>query len=138
MFDEEAIKFRKKGSEIKAAVRARCAALRSRLEYRNKALDSLMADRKKLRSYLVLSVDRRYGMHEGPGELRGREDISSEEIEDINQLCKRIREIEAELYRLEMVLAHLEDDKEFNLSLPELVSYGFDVTEAGHKPKALD
>jgi len=38
-----------------------------------------------------------------------------------------IREIEAELYRLEVVLAHLEDDKEFSLSLQELVSYGFDV-----------
>ena|SRR5579872_3895354 len=127
IFDQDAIKFRKKGSEIKKAVTARCAALKSRLEHRNKALDSLMADRKKLRSYLILSVEHRYGMHEGSGELRGRDDISSEEIEDINQLCKRIREIEAELYRLDMVLAHLEDDKEFSLSLQELVSYGFDV-----------
>jgi hypothetical protein len=127
MFDQDAIKFRKKGSEIKDAVHARCGALHSRLEQRNKALDSLMADRKKLRSYLVLSVEHRYGMHEGSGELRGRDEISSEEIEDINQICKRIREIEAELFRLEMMLAHLEDDKEFNLSLPELVAYGFDV-----------
>ncbi len=127
MFDRDAISFQKKGSEIKAAVRARCAALRARLDHRNKTLDALMADRRKLRSYLVLSVDHRYGMHEGSGDLRGRDDISSEEIEDINQLCKRIREIEAELYRLEMMLAHLEDDKEFSLSLQELVSYGFDV-----------
>src|SRR5579863_792893 len=114
MFDQDAIKFQKKGSEIKEAVRARCAALRARLDHRNKALDALMGDRKKLRSYLVLSVERRYGMHEGSGELRGQSDISSEEIEDINQLCKRIREIEADLYRLEMVLAHLEDTKELS------------------------
>lgn len=86
-----------------------------------------MADRKKLRSYLVLSVDGRYGMHESSGDLRRRDDISSEEIEDINQLCRRIREIEAELYRLEMMLAHLEDDKDFSLSLEELVAYGFDT-----------
>src|SRR6185436_14071730 len=103
MFDQDSIKFRKKGSEIKQAVRVRCAALRARLDQRNKALDSLMSDPKKLRSYLVLSVERRYGMHEGSGELRGQGDISSEEIEDINQLCKRIREIEAELYSLEIV-----------------------------------
>jgi hypothetical protein len=127
MFDYDAIKFHKKGAEIKAAVRARCAALRARLDHRNKTLDALMADRKKLRSYLVLSVDHRYGMHEGSGDLRTRDDISSEEIEDINQLCKRIREIEAELYRLEMMLAHLDDDKDFSLSLQELVSYGFDA-----------
>jgi hypothetical protein len=127
MFDQDAITFHKKGSEIKAAVRTRCAALRARLEHRNKALDALMADRKKLRSYLILSVDHRYGMHESAGDLRGRDDISSEEIEDINQLCKRIREIEAELYRLELMLAHLEDDKDFSLSLQELVAYGFDT-----------
>jgi hypothetical protein len=127
MFDQDAIKFRKTGSEIKQAVRARCAALRARLDQRNKTLDTLMGDRKKMRSYLVLSVEHRYGMHESSGELRGQGDISSEEIEDINQLCKRVREIEAELYRLEIVLAHLEDDKEFSLSLQELVSYGFDV-----------
>jgi len=127
MFDQDAIKFRKTGSEIKEAMRARCAALRARLDHRNRALDALMGDRKKLRSYLVLSVEHRYNMHEGSGELRGRDDISSEEIEDINQLCKRIREIEAEIYRLELTLAHLEDGKEFSLSLQELVAYGFDV-----------
>ena len=127
MFDQDAIKFRKKGSEIKEAVRARCAALQARLENRNLALDSLMGDRKKLRSYLVLSVEHRYGMHDGSGELRSRDDISSEEIEDINQLCKRIREIEAEIYRLELTLTHLEDDKEFSLSLQESVAYGFEV-----------
>ncbi|SPE50043.1 hypothetical protein SBV1_1020008 [Verrucomicrobia bacterium] len=127
MFDQDAIKFRKTGTEIKEAMRARCAALRARLDHRNRALDALMGDRKKLRSYLVLSVEHRYNMHEGSGELRGRDDISSEEIEDINQLCKRIREIEAEIYRLELTLAHLEDGKEFSLSLQELVAYGFDV-----------
>jgi len=127
MFDQDAIKFRKKGSEIKEAVRLRSAALRARLDHRNKTLDGLMSDRKKLRSYLVFSVEHRYGMHESSGELRSRDDISSEEIEDINQLCKRIREIEAELYRLELMLTHLENDKEFHLSLPELVAYGFDV-----------
>ena len=127
MFGQDAIKFRKKGSEIRQAVRARCTALRARLDHRNKALDALIGDRQKIRSYLVLSVEHRYGMHEGSGELRGQGDISSEEIEDINQLCKRVREIEAELFRLEMMLAHLEDDKEFSLSLQELVAYGFDV-----------
>ena len=127
LFDQDAIKFRKIGSEIKEAVSRRCAALRARLEHRNKALDALMGDRKKLRSYLILSVEHRYNMHEGSGELRSKDEISSEEIEDINQLCKRIREIEAELYRLELMVSHLENDKEFSLSLQELVAYGFEV-----------
>lgn len=120
--------FKKRGSEVKAAIRKRCDQLRARLERRNRTLDDLIDDRKRLRSYLVLSTEHRLGMHEGSSELRSKDDISSEEIEDINQLCRRIREIEAEIYALELTLAHMEDDKEFELTLHELVSYGFEVS----------
>jgi hypothetical protein len=68
-------------------------------------------------------------MHQGSGELRSKDDISSEEIEDMNQLCKRILEIEAELYRLQLIFTHLEGEKEFELNLQELIAYGFDASK---------
>ena len=123
------VTFKKRGVEVKAAIASRCDALRSRLESRNRTLDELMNNREKLRSYLVLSVEARYGLHESSGELRSQDDISSEEIEDINQLCRRIREIEAELYRLNLIVSHMDDDAEFELTLGELVSYGFRPAE---------
>ncbi len=118
------IQFRKKGSEIKKAVRTRCSSLRARLVSRNKALDSLMADRKKLRSYLVLGIS---PDSHSPHQLYGSDAISREEIFEINQICRRVQELEAQLYDLELLLAHLNDDDEFTLSLGELVSYGFDL-----------
>jgi hypothetical protein len=81
--------FKKRGSEIKQAIRKRCAELRGRLEGRNRTLAGFMDDRTKLRSYLVLSAETRYGMHEGSGELRAKDDISSEEIQDITESSPR-------------------------------------------------
>ena len=53
--------------------------------------------------------------------------IGRREIQEIDQLCRRVREIESELYQLEMLLTHLDDKKEFSLSLHELLSYGFEA-----------
>ncbi len=83
-----------------------------------------MSDRKKLRSYLVLGMP---SSSHNAVELHGRDQISREEIQEIDQLCRRVREIEGELYQLEMLLTHLDDDTEFALSLHELISYGFEV-----------
>lgn len=87
----------------------------------------MLDDRKRLRSYLVRSSQQNYG-HGSRGQytLYGEEDISSEEKEEIEQMLRRIFEIEQEVRRLTLVTEHLDPKETFQLSYQELVSYGFE------------
>jgi hypothetical protein len=122
------IKFRMNGKEIKAAIRNRVAQLQERLEKRNGALDDFMSDPKKVRSFLLRNTVPNYGHGRQPGVLFSKDDISSEEKEEISQLCRRIFEIEQELHRLELIRFHLNDNQEFELPFEDLVKYGFDTS----------
>ena len=86
-----------------------------------------MQDTKKLRSYLVRSAELKWTHWQDSTVLYGKEDISSEEKEEITQLCRRIFEIEQEIHRLRLASVHLNDEAVFDLSFDELVSYGFDT-----------
>jgi hypothetical protein len=121
------IKFRKNGAEIKAAINNRVTHLQSRLDKRNQTLAEFMTDTKKLRSFLLRSTVPNYGHGRQPSTLYAQDDISSEEKEEISQLCRRIFEIEQELHRLELIRFHLRDDQEFELPFEDLVAYGFDT-----------
>jgi hypothetical protein len=124
----DGIIFRKTGREIKSAIQSRCKQLRSRLDRRNSVLDQFLGDRGRVRSYLVRSSKKVFDMHEGTGYiLGGKDDISVEQMEEINQLCQRILELEQELRRLELVATHLNDEETFELQYQELVGYGFDL-----------
>lgn len=117
--------FRKTGKEIKAAVTNRRAQLEQRLAQRNQALDLFMTDSVKVRSYLIRSTQPTF-RHGEPGYvLFGKDDISSEERQEIDQLCQRVFEIEQELHRLAYLTAHLADDQEFDLGFDDLIAYGF-------------
>jgi hypothetical protein len=59
--------------------------------------------------------------------LYGKDDISSEERQEIDQLCQRIFEIEQELHRLVYVITRLEDDVVFDLNFNDLIGYGFEA-----------
>jgi len=122
--------FRKTGKEIKAALQHRREQLQQRLAKRNQALDAFLADPKKVRSYLVRSSQPTYGHGTRAATLYGQDDISSEEKEEIAQLCQRIFELEQELYRLAAIASHLPDDQTVELSLDELLGYGFEVNLA--------
>ena len=122
------IKFRKNGKEIKAAIGNRMAQLQERLEKRNASLAEFMSDPKKVRSFLLRSTVPNYGHGRQASALFSRDDISSEEKEEVGQLCRRIFEIEQELHRLGLIRFHLRDDQEFELPLEDLVGYGFDTT----------
>lgn len=123
--------YKKAGREIKNAIKRRKHQLQERLNARNKALDKFMANPKKVRSYLVRSSQRNYEMHTGRAYvLQSRDELSSEEIQDIAQLCQRILEIEGEIYRLAMAETHLQDDETFELALEDLIGYGFDTDAA--------
>ena len=124
------ISFRKQGTEIKTAIDKRLAALQSRLDKRNESLDSLIQDEKRLRSYLIRSSQFNRS-HGGYGEytLFSEEDISSEEKKEIDQLLRRIFEIQQEIRRLTLIHNHLEDDRVFELDYNDLISYGFQVDE---------
>ena len=126
------LRFRKTGKEIKQAVGSRVAKLEQRLARRNAALEEFMGDAKRLRSYLVRSAQLPWASH-GRGEyaLFSQDDISSEEKEEVAQLCRRVFEIEQELHRLHLVAAHLQDEQVFELTFEELVAYGFEVTLEG-------
>ena len=119
------IEFTKAGAQIKDAVVARRSALRARLESRNAALDELVGDPRRVRSYLVRSATVNYGHGSRGSTLWGRDDISSEEMEEISQLCRRVFELEQEIRRLDMIAAHLSDTDEFTLTYEQLVGYGF-------------
>jgi hypothetical protein len=123
--------FRKTGKQIKQAVQSRRQQLQARLNKRNQVLDEFLEDTKKVRSYVVRSSKPEYYGH-GRGEgyvLFSQDDISSEEKEELSQLCNRIFEIEQELHRLALVQAHLDDKQMLELSLDDLIGYGFTVGE---------
>ena len=130
--------FKKSGKEIRASIGNRVQKLKDRLKKRNIDLDSFMDNREKLRSYLVRSGEFLYGHGTSgqPAPLYNEKDISSEEKEETQQLCKRIFEIEQELSRLCLIREHLQDKQEFNLTYRDLVAYGFEPTMPNERGKA--
>ncbi|MCU0543794.1 MAG: hypothetical protein MUE44_16710 [Oscillatoriaceae cyanobacterium Prado104] len=122
------ITFRKTGKEIKQAIVQRQQELRSRLDKRNQVLNEFMQDAKKVRSYMVRSSRYDYGHGSRSGYvLFSQDDISSEEKQEIQQLCNRIFEIEQELHRLALVIAHLDDKQILELTIDDLIGYGFNA-----------
>jgi hypothetical protein len=115
------VTFKKTGAEIKAVAARRMADLEGRLAKRNAALDEVMNDRKRLRSFLVRDPNARL-----PGVLsQFQHDVPSEDHEEIAELCRRVFVLEKELSRLRMVLAHLGDGQEFDLTFEQMQDYGF-------------
>lgn len=47
-------------------------------------------------------------------------------MEEVRKVCERIFELEAELRRLRLLVAHLADDEVFELSFAQLAAYGFE------------
>jgi hypothetical protein len=117
-----AVKFTKTGRDIKAAAAALVRQLKERLDRRNIALEEFIKDRSLLRSYLIRSSKASWGHG---GFIWPKDAIASERLEEVRQMCERIYDIEQDIQRLQMLIAHLEDDKTFELTYDELVSYGF-------------
>ena len=113
------LRFLKTGAEMKRAAAARISAIQSRLKRRNEALDEFMRDQNFVRSYLIRSSKVRFDMHGGRS-LWSEQDISSERMEEIHQLCERIYDLEAELNRLNLVIAHLTDTQSLELTFEDL------------------
>jgi hypothetical protein len=120
------ITFRKSGKEIKTAISNRRIQLEQRLKQRNTAPDQFLEDKTKVRSYLIRSTRPDYGHGSTGYVLYGKGDISSEERQEIDQLCQRIFEIEQELHRLAYVITHLENEVVFELNFNDLIGYGFE------------
>lgn len=121
--------FEKNGKQIKEAITNKIQALQSRLDKRNKELEKILDDRKKIRSYVLRNTQYNYshgGRYSTGGTLYSNDHISSEEVEEINQLCSRIMEIEKEISRLQLVQKHLKDEQEFQLSFEDLTGFGFE------------
>ena len=124
------IVFKKTGKEIKSAISNRRTQLESRLNSRNKTLNEFIQNPEKVRSYLTRNTKPDYSHHGRMGYvLYSKDDISSEERQEIDQLCQRIFEIEQELHRLSFVVTHLDDNTIFDLSFEELLGYGFEAAD---------
>jgi len=122
------IVFPKTGKEVKAAIQNRLTQLQQRLNARNLMLDEFMKDTAKVRSFLIRSAGGS-GVHR-PTTLYPTTEISSEEWQEISQLCRRIFEIEQEIIRLNLITRHLSDDDTFDLDFNDLAAYGFDSLES--------
>jgi len=88
-----------------------------------------MNNPQKIRSYILRNTQYNYShgsRYFSGGTLYGSEHISSEEVEEISQMCKRVMEIEQEIGKLHLILKHLKDEQEFELNFDELVGYGFE------------
>jgi hypothetical protein len=130
------IVFQKTGKEIKTAIQNRRQQLEARLAVRNQALNEFMQNSKKVRSYLIRHSDVISTMytrgHGGRGYvLYSKDDISSEEMQEVAQLCQRIAEIEQELHRLSLIAHHLSDEQVFELNFEDLIGYGFEASLEG-------
>jgi cell division protein FtsB len=121
------ITFQKTGRQIKAAITNRRIQLEERLKNRNEAIEKFINNTQKVRSYIVRRTQPDYGHGRNGYVLYGRDDISSEERQEIDQLCQRIHEIEQELHRLAYVNTHLDDAATFDLSFEDLIGYGFEA-----------
>lgn len=123
------IVFQKSGKDVKVAIQNRLADLQARLDLRNAALDDFLKDTAKVRSYLIRSAGGIGGGHRSTT-LYPSTDISSEERQEVAQLCRRIFEIEQEIIRLNLITRHLSDDDTFELDFSDLAAYGFDSLES--------
>ena len=79
---------------------------------------------------LIRSIEQPWVHNVRPGtssHLASPTDISSEERDEIRQLCRRVNEIEQEIKRLTVIRAHLKYDQIFQLPYDDLVLYGFEA-----------
>ena len=118
--------FYKTGIEIKAAIKTRIAQLENRLKSQDSELDVFMHDRKKLRSYLIHSANPSFAAPQRLATIHEAEEVTNEEKEHVDNLCRRIQDLEQEIRRLKLITRHLDDEREYELNYNDLVLYGFD------------
>lgn len=126
------IRFFKTGAQIKLAAAKYVEQLQERLERRNRALEEFLDDRQMVRSFLVRSSKGSWGHG---GFTWPKDAIASEQLEETRQLCERIYDLEQQIYQLQLVIAHLDDQRQFELTLDEMMSYGFNPESESPSPR---
>ena len=127
MRPEPPIKFTKTGGEIKAAAETRCEQIQQRLDLRLAALDEFMADSKMVRSYLIRTAAGSRHMGGRDPELWTKDDVSSEQLEEVRKTCERVYALQQELRQLQLLTKHIANDKTFELTINDLIQYGFQL-----------
>ena len=120
------VRFKKTGQSIKRATRKRQSDLHQRLEEAQVGLSDFLVKPNRIREYLV----HRMRNELGTDPFAMEEDIVEEHFK-VNGLLKQIVSLEDELYRLAMLENHIDDADIFELSVDELIRYGFDI-EGSH------
>lgn len=114
------VKFFKSGREVKVAIASRLIDLEARLARRNVELEALMADKPRLRSFLVRDTSNEY-----PYSSQLAAERPSEDHQRILELCSRINRIEKEMAKLATIRDNLKDEQDLTLDYDELMSVGF-------------
>jgi chromosome segregation ATPase len=115
------LSFYKSGKEIKTAIQNRIARLENRLQSQDAELDNFMNDTKKLRSYLIHSANPSFAAPQRLATIHAEDEVTYEEKEHVDNLRRRIHELEQEIRRLKLVIRHLDDNREFELNYNDLV-----------------
>jgi hypothetical protein len=115
------VKFFKSGREVKVAIASRLTDLESRLARRNTELETLMADKARLRSFLVRDANNDYPHHS----QMATAELPTEDHQRILELCTRINRIEKEITKLATIRDNLKDEQDLTLDFDELMSVGF-------------
>ena len=127
MRSEPRVNFTKTGAEIKAAADFRCEQIQQRLDHRLGALDEFMTDSKMVRSYLIRTAAGSRHMGGREPELWTKDDVSSEQLEEVRKTCERVYALQQELRQLQLLTKHIADDKTFDLTINDLIQYGFQL-----------
>ena len=127
MRSEPRVNFTKTGAEIKAAAEIRCEQIQQRLDHRLGALDEFMTDSQMVRSYLIRTAAGSRHMGGREPELWTKDDVSSEQLEEVRKTCERVYALQQELRQLQLLTKHIADDKTFDLTINDLIQYGFQL-----------
>jgi hypothetical protein len=117
---DHGLKFTKTGEEVRTAIASRLDDLGKRLTRRNLELDAVMADKPRLRSFLVRDTANDY-----PHALQLAQELPTEDHQGISELCKRINLIEKEIKKLSTIRDNLKDDQQLELDYDDLTELGF-------------
>ncbi len=127
----QALTIRKTGRQIKAVIAQRIDLVRHRLAGRNAVLNKFLEDGVLVRAYLVRAAGERVWTQNGQVPIARFDDddteVDPEQLVQLQEVCERVSYLERELRRLRLLLAHLDDERPFDLTPQEFLDLGFEA-----------
>jgi len=96
-----------------------------KIESFNTKLDNFLTNKDYVKSFLLRWSHGSRGVYDY-GKLYGKDELSSEQIEEIGSLLSEIRNVLEELNRINIICTHIDENEQFDLELYPLMQIGFD------------